>query len=397
MLKQKEKLIKNIVNEIDDRKDELISLSSYIWNNPELGYEEYKACGVLSDALEKEGFEITKKAANLDTAFIAVKKSKKEGPCIALMSEYDALEGIGHGCGHNLFSVSAVGAAFGLSKIIDETGGTIMVIGTPAEEGTVPNAGGKVIMIEKGIFDNVDIAMICHAEGRTIIERELAASAVVEAIFTGKAAHAGGSPHEGINALSAGVLSINNINALRQHFLPRVVVNVIISEGGIGQNTIPDKCVLKMSVRADKKEVLGDVIEKVSNCVKAGALATGCGYEINMPKKIYENLVPNHNLALSFKEALDILGIPSIQSESANYGWDAGNVSHVCPTVAPYIKIGKDNLIGHTDEFREASNSKEGYDGMIVGAKAMAITTVSYLIDKELRERVQAEFKEKMK
>ncbi len=102
----------------------------------------------------------------------------------------------------------------------------------PAEEGTVPDAGGKIIMLEEGIFDNVDIAMICHAEGRTIVERQLVASAVVKAVFTGKAAHAGGSPHEGINALSAGILTINNINALRQHFLPRVVVNTIITEGG---------------------------------------------------------------------------------------------------------------------------------------------------------------------
>ncbi|WP_352417776.1 M20 family metallopeptidase [Proteiniborus sp.] len=394
---KKNNVFENVIGEIESKKTELINLSKFIWSNPELGYQEYKACKVLSDFLEKESFQITRKAAGLDTAFVAVRKGKKDGPCVALMSEYDALEGLGHACGHNLFSVSAVGAAFGLSKVIDEIGGSIMVLGTPAEEGTVPNAGGKIPMIEKGLFDNVDVAMICHAEGRTIIERILGASAVVEVEYTGKAAHAGGSPHEGINALSAGILAINNINALRQHFLPGAIVNVIISEGGIGQNTIPDKCVLKMSVRADKKEVLEDLLEKVNNCVKAGALATGCKYEISSPKKTYENLVPNHNLALSFKEALDYLGVPSIQSETASYGWDAGNVSHVCPTIAPYIKIGKENLVGHTDEFREASNSEEGFDGMLIGAKAMAITVIDYLTNKELREKVKTEFEAKVR
>lgn len=395
MAELKERLVEIAINEIDNRKDELVELSNYIWHNPELGYKEYKACKVLADTLEKEGFQLTRKAAGLDTAFVAVKEGAKEGPCIALMAEYDALPEIGHACGHNLFSVSAVGAALGLSKVIDESGGTIMVIGTPAEEGTVPDAGGKIIMLEEGIFDNVDIAMICHAEGRTIVERQLVASAVVKAVFTGKAAHAGGSPHEGINALSAGILTINNINALRQHFLPRVVVNTIITEGGVTQNTIPDKCVLEMSVRADKREVLADVMEVINNCVKAGAIATGCSYEISSPKKTYENLISNHNLALAFKEALDILGEPSIPTEATNYGWDAGNVSHVCPTIAPYIKIGKEELVGHTDEFREASNSEEGYSGMLIGAKAMAITSISYIIDEDLRQKVEEEFKNK--
>lgn len=391
----KENLIKKVLEEINQREEELINVSKFIWSNPEVGYEEYKASNELINVLEREGFEITRKVAGLDTAFVATKKSKKEGPCVGIMSEYDSLGKLGHACGHNLFSVSAVGAAVGLSKVIDEIGGTIKVIGTPAEEGIVPNAGGKVILLENGVFDDVDIAMICHAEGRTIIERELVASATLEVTFRGKAAHAGGAPHKGINALSAGIAAINNINALRQHFLPRVSVNAIITEGGVTENTIPDKCVIKMSVRAEKREVLSDVIEKVKNSVKAGAEFIGCSYKIEMPKKIYENLVPNHTLALSFKEALDILGVPSIQNESANYAWDVGNISHVCPTIAPYIKIGPSSLVGHTDEFREASNSEDGYKGMMIGAKAMAITCINYLTDKELQKEVLAEFESK--
>lgn len=389
--------IDKIMEEIDSKKDELVKLSQYIWENPELGYEEFKAKEVLCDYLEKEGFEVNRDVADLETAFVAVKNGKGKGPKVAIMSEYDALPEIGHACGHNVFSVASVGAAVGVAKVLEEIDGSIVVIGTPAEEGTVPNAGSKAILIEKGVFDDVDAAMMCHAEGRNIVERQLVASATMYASFKGKPAHAGGSPHEGINALTAGVLTINNINALRQHFLPRVIVNPIITEGGVAQNTIPDKCSMKFSIRADKKAVLYNVLEKVEKCIEAAALVTGCTHEHSLPNYIYEDLTPNHVLSNSFKSALDFLDISYLDFESANYAWDAGNVSYVCPTIAPYIKIGSENLVGHTEEFKAASNSEEGFNGMIIGAKAMALTTLDYLTSEELRKEVDAEFKSKIK
>ncbi|SCG81828.1 amidohydrolase [Proteiniborus sp. DW1] len=381
-----------VLDEIDNNKESFISTSTYIWENPEIGHKEFKAMEALVELLRNNGFQIETRVAGLDTAFLATVKGKKPGPTIALMAEYDALEGLGHACGHNLFSVSAVATAIGLKKVIQEIGGTIKVIGTPAEEGTVKNAGGKAIMAEKGIFDDVDIAMICHAEGRTIIERRLVAATVMEVSFTGKAAHAGGSPEKGINALTAGVLTINNINALRQHFLQGTIVNPVIIEGGIGHNTIPHKCEMKMSIRATNREILKDVLEMVERCISASAYVTGCKYSINMPNKVYEDLRPNHSLALVFKEALEYLGIDYIQAEDANYSWDAGNISHLCPTIAPYIKIGSPELVGHTEEFKKASCSKEGFNGMIVGAKAMAMTALKYILDKDFRDRVSKEF-----
>lgn len=381
--------LNNVLREIDKYKKDFIETSTYIWNNPELGYKEYKASSALIELLRSNGFEIQTNVAGLDTAFVASKKGKKDGPTIGLMSEYDALEGLDHACGHNLFSVSAVATAIGLAKVIDEIGGTIKVIGTPAEEGTVKNAGGKAILVEKGIFDDVDIAMICHAEGRTIIERKLGAATVLEASFVGKAAHAGGSPEKGINALTAGILTINNINGVRQHFLPSTIINPIITSGGIGQNTIPDRCEMKMSVRASTRELLNDVIDLVTRCVEAGAYVTGCTFTVNLPNKIYEDLRPNHELALAFKEALELLKVEYIQSEDANYAWDAGNVSHLCPTIAPYIKIGSSDLVGHTEEFKNASCSEEGFEGMMIGAKAMAITSLKYLLDKGLRDNIK--------
>lgn len=395
--KDKKIYMKNIIEEIDSKKDELVKLSQYIWENPELGYKEIKAKEALCNYLEKQGFEVNRDVAGLETAFVAVKNGKGKGPKVAIMSEYDALPEIGHACGHNVFSVASIGAAIGVGKVLKEIDGSVSVIGTPAEEGTVPNAGSKAILIENGVFDDIDAAMMCHAEGRTIVERQLVASATMQASFKGKPAHAGGSPHEGINALTAGVLTINNINALRQHFLPRVIVNPIITEGGVAQNTIPDKCSMKFSIRSEKKAELYKVLEKVEKCIEAAALVTGCTYEHSLSNYIYEDLTPNHVLSNSFKANLDLLEVPYLDFESANYAWDVGNVSYVCPTIAPYIKIGPENLIGHTEGFKAASNSPEGFDGMIIGAKAMALTTLDYLTSEELRKEVAAEFKFKVK
>lgn len=391
------KLKEKIVEKIDSKKEELVELSKYIWNNPELGYEEHKAKEAITKYLEEEGFEVNRDVAGLDTAFTATKDGSADGPKVAIMAEYDALPQIGHACGHNVFSVSSVGAAIGIASVIEELNGSIKIIGTPAEEGTVPNAGGKAILAEEGVFDDVDVAMMCHAEGRTIVERQLVASATMSAEFVGKAAHAGGSPHEGINALTAGTLTINNINALRQHFLPRVIVNPIITEGGVAQNTIPDLCKMKLSVRADKKSVLEDVIKDVERCAEAAALVTGCDYEMSLDNYIYEDLMPNHELSNSFRDALDYIGEPYLDFEATNYAWDVGNISYICPVIAPYIKIGPENLVGHTEEFKAASNSEEGFNGMIKGSKAMALTSLDYLTNSELREKVAEEFSKKEK
>lgn len=384
-----------ILKHLDENKDFYKDVAHYIWENPEIGFEEYKASEKLMDILEKEGFKIEKKAAGLDTAFIATKKGNGEGPTLAIMSEYDALVGIGHACGHNLFSVSSVAAAIALGKVMDKVPGTLKLIGTPAEEGCVSNAGAKAIMIREGAFEGVDAAMMCHAEGRNIVRRCLVASATIKVTFYGKPAHAGGSPHEGINALTAGNLMINNINGIRQQFLPRVIVNPIIEEGGIGANTIPDKCVLNLSVRADKKAVLNDVLAKIENCAKAGALVTGCTYKCESDKEIFEDLIPNEALSQAFQNVFDELGVDYLEKEEANYAWDVGNVSYVCPTIGPYIKIGPETLVGHTDGFREASNSEEGYNGMILGAKAMALTALDYLTNEKLQKEAKEEFSKK--
>lgn len=381
-------------NFIDEKSNDFIEISKYIWNNPEIGYKEYKASNILIKELEKNGFSIETNVANLETAFIAKKEYSKDALNIAIMSEYDSLgPELGHACGHNLFSVASVATAISLSKVIDKIKGNIYLIGTPSEESTVSDSGGKAKLIKAGVFNNMDMAIMTHAEGRFIVRRVLASSASLDVEFKGKSAHAGGAPYEGINALTAGNLMINNINAIRQQFLPRVSVNPIITKGGSTRNTIPDLCSLSLSVRASKKNILFEVLKKIENCVKAAALVTGCEYKMKLNGEIYEDLEPSKPLSKAFQENMNLLGISDyLEKEIAEYAWDAGNVSYICPTIAPYIKIGDENLVGHTDEFREASNSDEGFKGMLLGAKLMSMTIIDFLTNENLQKETKEDF-----
>lgn len=387
-----EKYLDNLFEKLDSMKDELKGMSKKIWENPELGNEEYMASDLLASRLEKAGFTVERKAAGLDTAFYASKKSSNPGPKIAFVAEYDALPGLGHACGHNLFCCSAVGAGIAIGDIIEELGGEIVVMGSPAEEGVVENFGGKIHLINHGYFEGVDACFTFHSEEETVIERRLITAINVQAEFTGFAVHSGGSPEKGINALTAGVLTINNINAMRQHHYPGDNINCVINDGWQAANTIPDRCRISFSARAISRKKLQRMIDEIKRCVSAAALVTGCEYELNVPDINYDDTLSSHQLGLVMAEVLDRMGVPYKQSDSRSYAWDAGNISYVCPVLASYIKIGPMGIICHTPEFKEAANSPEGYEGMLIGAKSMAATAAEFYLNEDLQKRVKHEF-----
>lgn len=387
-----ERYLDSLFSKLDDMKNELTVMSRTIWENPEIGNEEHMAADLLASRLEKAGFQVERGSAGLNTAFCAVKKSSKPGPKVAFVAEYDALPELGHACGHNLFSCAAIGAGIVIGEMIEEVGGEIVVMGSPAEEGVVENSGGKIHLVNSGYFKDVDACFTFHSEDETIIERRLVTSINIQAEFKGLAVHAGGSPEKGINALTAGVLTLNNINAMRQHHYPGDIINPIMNEGGLVPNTIPDYCKLSFSVRAMTKGKLQRMIEVLKRCVEAAALVTGCEHELYIPKINYDDTLSNHQLGLVMAEALDKLGICYKQSDHRNYAWDAGNVSYVCPILASYIKIGPSGIVCHTPEFKEAANSPEGYEGMMIGAKSMAATALEFYLNEDLRKRVKHEF-----
>lgn len=381
----KEKIIKDI----QTQKDRLWEISDFICSNPELGNQEYKAMEKLTHFLEINGFHIETNIADRPTAFKAVYNSMLPGPSVAFLCEYDALPEIGHGCGHNMIGTMSCGAAVGLSKVLDKTGGRIVVLGTPAEE----TSGAKVEMAEKGIFDDIDVAMILHPDDRTYESGTSLAMDAIQFDFTGKTSHAAASPHEGINALDAVILTFNGINALRQHVTPDVRIHGIIKEGGKAANVVPDKAVAQFYIRAGKRKYLGEVVEKVKNIARGAALMTGAALEISNYETSYDDMNTNNNLSKAFNENLKLAGIDEINPQRSSLGsLDMGNVSNVIPAIHPYISISDAKLVGHTSEFRDSTLTAKAHDTIVKGSCALALTGYDVLTDIELLKRIKEEF-----
>ena len=315
--------------------EKLCEISDYIYNNPELGNQEYKAVQVLTSFLEEHNFEIEKELLGIETAFRAIYDSKKEGPTIGYLCEYDALPSIGHGCGHNMIGAMSAGAGVVLSKVIDEVGGRIIVYGTPAEE----TNGAKVILAEEGVFDELDVAMMVHPADVTAKSGTSMALYPLQFTYKGKTAHAAACPEDGINALNSVIQLFNGIDALRQHVTPDVRMHGIITNGGVAANIVPGEATAQFYFRADKKETVDDLLVKVKAIAEGAALMTGATLEMTRYELPNDNLVTNENLSEAFTENLKALGITDIKESRQSGSSDIGNVSHRTPTIHPFIGI----------------------------------------------------------
>jgi amidohydrolase len=383
-------MIKEVTNLTQDLRQELIEISEYIFENPELGNEEFKACKAHVDILKKHGFEVEEEYLGIKTAFKAVFDSGKKGPTISYLSEYDALPGIGHGCGHNLLGTTNTGAGIVLSKLIKDLKGKVIVFGTPAEE----TNGAKVDMTLKGAFDDIDIAMEVHPGSKHYKSGASLAMEAIQFTFKGKPAHAAASPEKGINALDAAINTFVNINALRQHIQSTARVHGIIKEGGKAANIVPDLAVAQFYVRATTKTYLNELVDKVKNCAKGAALATGAELEIINYELSYDNLVTNQALLDTYCKRILDMGVEEIHDSKSSYGsLDIGNVSHVVPTIHPYFGICEEDIPAHTVEFAQATKTKMAYDSMIQTIGALVLTAIDILQNDELLDRIWEEFK----
>lgn len=382
-----------IIREIEKIKESLWDINDYIYCNPELGDQEFKAVEKLTSFLEKHSFNIEIGVANRETSFKAEFDSGKEGPTIAYMCEYDALPGIGHGCGHNMIGTMGAGAGVALSKVINKIGGKVVVFGTCAEE----TNGAKVDMAEQGLFNNVDVAMMLHPNNVTCESGTSLAMEAIEFDFFGQTSHAAASPEKGINALDAVILTFNGINALRQHVTSDVRMHGIISEGGVAANIVPDKAVAKFYVRAAKKKYLKEVVEKVKNIARGAALMTGARLEISNYESSFDDMNTNKNLSKIFNKNLEGLGVEVKEAEKVSGSLDMGNVSYVVPSIHPMIGIGNVNLVGHTVEMAEATITNEAHEAIIKGVTALAFTGYDVISDKNLLAEIKKEFEETVK
>ena len=321
-----QKIKNEIIAAVDAIKKELIILSHNIHSNPELGFNEYKACKWLTDFLKENGFDIKISVASMETAFVAqFPREAKNKPCIAFFAEYDALPGIGHGCGHNIIGPASCGAAAALARVLKSDFGRILVVGTPAEEG----GGGKLSLIKAGVFNGVEIEMMIHAEIKTKARANFLANVQMRFKFYGQSAHAAASPFLGRNALDAVILTFNNINALRQQLPSDVRIHGIITDGGERPNIIPAFASCWFYVRTKDKDYLETLIEKVKACAQAGATATGCRIEIEMGENRYYPMKHNKALENLFRESLEFLNIKeSLQEER---GTGSSDIVNLCP------------------------------------------------------------------
>jgi amidohydrolase len=382
----------HIIEEIERYQDDFYNISIYIGNNPELGHEEFKASAVLTEALRKHDFTVEMGTCNLPTAFTATFDSGISGPVIGFMAEYDALPEVGHACGHNLIGTMGIAAGIGLSKVIKQTGGKVIVFGTPAEE----TKGGKVTMAEDGIFHSLDVAIMVHPLDRYVTSGSSLAMDAIQFEFFGKSAHAAASPHLGINALDAVLQTFNSINALRQHITSDARIHGIITEGGKAANVVPDYAVAQFYVRAARRDYLNELVEKVKKCAEGAALQTGAEMKVSNYEFSYDDMITNNHLSDTFTQQLIALGVDEteiITDRGGTGSLDMGNVSQVVPAIHPYIKICDEAYACHTHEFREAAMSEQAREAMILGAKAMALTGYEILTNKELLSEIKEEFK----
>ena len=386
-----ESLKKDVGAAIDAMREEFLALSHAIHGEPELALEEFKAARRLGDAVAGHGIEVQREAFGLKTAF-AAEFGKASGPNIAILSEYDALPGIGHACGHNIIATSGYGAAIALSKLNGRLPGRVRYMGTPAEE----RFGGKEMMAREGAFEKVDAAMMMHPSNLNMVTMPCIAISEVEVVYHGRSAHASAMPYRGLNALDAVVTAYQTIAQLRQHIKPTERIHGIITEGGLAANIVPERAACRFYVRAADAHELAPLKARVHACFEAGALATGCRAEIHWGITDYLDLKTNWPMAEAYKKNAQALGRDFFPVEHIPPGFagstDMGNVSHRVPSIHPMLAVAPPNVIIHNPEFARWAASEQGDQAVIDGAKSLAFTAIDLMCDPQLMKTAKSDF-----
>ena len=370
-------------------KEELANVSRYIFENPELSFEEYKAARLLAEKLEKASFCVEMGVAGLATAIRAVHPARSPGPKVAIIAEYDALPEVGHACGHNLIAAAALGASLALGQIKKDLPGTLVFFGTPGEE----SVGGKVTLVNAGLFDDIDAAMMFHPSHYTAVDIGSLAIKEIEIEFFGKASHSAGSPEKGVNALDAVIQTFNAVNALRQHIKDGARVHGVITDGVLQPNIVPEYAAAYFHVRAASESYCAELVQKLRRCAEGAALATGATLSFkvvasNKPMK------PNRALGEACARALKELRIPLTPPppEAGMGSTDMGDISQVAPAIELEIQICGPDIPFHSREFAEVAGSAHAQEVMLTAAKALAMTAIDVFTDPELVDRMRQEF-----
>jgi amidohydrolase len=366
-----------VVAAVDAMASTLIEASQAIHTCPELAYEEHHAHDLLTSIVQDRGVDTERGAFGLSTSFRA--SSGSGGPTIAVLAEYDALPDIGHACGHNIIGTAAVGAFLAASAVVGELGGTVVLLGSPAEEG----GAGKIVMAGRGAFEGIDAAMMVHPAGLDLVRMDTIAVQQLWARYQGAAAHAAAAPWMGRNALDAAVLGYANVAALRQHIMPTERVHGIFTHGGERPNIVPAFAETYWYVRSPTMRSLESLKPRVLAAVEAGAAATGCTCTHQWVDNPYSDMIDNPVMLGSYVDNASTLGRDVVDPRAIGAAvvgsTDMGNVSYLVPSIHPMIKVAPANVAIHTEEFARWTASEHGDRAVLDGAKAMAMTIVDLL------------------
>jgi len=374
---------------VERARPEILDLSHRIHGNPEPAFEEVQASIWVAEILGHHGFAVERPAGSLSTAVRAIRRggSGGPGPRIGILAEYDALPGLGHGCGHNTMAASGVGAAIALGSIVDELPGEIVFLGTPAEE----RGSGKGIMIEDGLFDGLDAALLYHPCDRSHVESHALASEDVDVIFTGLQSHASSDPWMGKNALDAMISLFVSVGLWRQQLRPTARVHGIIREGGTAANIIPDRTSAWFMIRSDSEAEYEVMRERFQELCDAAALATGTTVETSFTGRA-RTMRNNGVLADRFRKNMAAYGIAD-QGDDLNPGsTDMANVSWVCPTIHPDLAIAPEGTPGHSIRFRDAAATPRADETTLLAATLIAQTAYELFADPDLVTAAWKEF-----
>ena len=391
-----------VAQSVEALRHELVDISLDIHSHPELNYQEHHAAAVLSDALERHGFAVERGVGGVETAFRGtLQGGAGDGPTVAILAEYDALPEVGHGCGHNLIAISALGGGLGAMAAMGSLPGRLVVIGTPAEEG----GGGKIRLLDAGGFQGVDAALSSHpGSNRTVIPTEIPmgeswslAMVGYRYVYHGKAAHASVMPEAGINALNGVIHLFTGIDALRQHLRGDVRIHGIITDGGTAPNVVPEFAAANFMLRCRDREYLKEGVgEKGRQVAEGAAQITGARLEVTSFYPLYENVIPNAALAKAARTNAETVGVhvdePTPGPGGGGASTDFGNVSQVIPSFAMRFAISKEPVAGHSKAMCDAAATELAQSNAIGVAKVLALTACDLFADPGLLEAARTEF-----
>ncbi|WP_455964721.1 M20 family metallopeptidase [Cloacibacillus porcorum] len=380
--------MKNITEILETKKDSILELEKFLYNNPEIEMEEFKAKEKFITLLQRENFTVESDIAGLPTAFVA-HKSSGAGPSIGIMAEYDALPGMGHACGHNLIGAMGFGTAVVLAEMLEELKGSVYLFGSPAEE----TGRGKPGLLREGWLKKADVAMMVHPMKFSALTSNMVNLEGYDITFHGRASHAAGSPENGVNALDAAVIFYNSVGLLRQQTLDGSRVHMIITNGGAAVNIIPDTAALRVEIRHENLNYFRGLVDKVLSIAHAAAQAAGCTVDIEMFEPPIACMKNNGVMIELFKKHLHEVGITEYVEEFSTGGCtDMGNVSQEVPSIHPFMKMVRPDSDEHTLEFLKDVDEPYAIEQMYKIIECMARVGADILKEPRLLQEIKNDF-----